>query len=1207
MFQRTKIRGCFALLALLCATAICPALPGAAGVALAQNPNGQLIVTVKDESEALVPSATITVTNDGTGASQTGTANDSGTATFAQLPVGTYTVQVEAPNFQKAIFNQVKIEVGKDYGLVALLSAGSLSESVTVTAGESLVTTSNAELTNTVTSQQVRDLPLDGRDPLQLIQLQPGVSVNNGRGGVTVNAQRTSSATVTQDGITIQDYAIRTNALTFSPNRTTVAQVSEFSVTTQNGGSDQQGASQVRLVTPSGTNAFHGEVFEFHRNDALGANDFFNNLNGIERPQLIRNQFGFAVGGPIFVPKFYDGKDKFFFFGSYEGFRERTAVPVTRTVFTPAARSGIFQYRDVNTGQIRSINVLNPSGTPVDPVVSNLLGQVPLPNSALAGDQLVTSGFSFNQSSPTNRNQGTTRLDYVVNDRHRLGAIYQYTGERNARPDIDTGFRLIPVVSNTTQTHFAVASWNWTITDNLTNDFRVGLNNSTGNFISDEDTSSGFFVLFPLISDPQVAFDPQGRRTIVSSLLDDASYVWGSHFFRFGTRIDRVRLRNRVSFTVTPQISLGLNANSPDDLPFSLSDLPGASSTDVARANALLAALGGYIGGASREFNVNDRSTTTFQPIPQQRNYALNEYALYVQDQWRLHPRVTLNLGVRWDYTTPLREVNDLGLLPTGTSGPASLLDPNGGLDFVNGFFFNPDKNNFSPNAGIAWDLFGDGKTVVRTSLSLAYINDETVRAVQILAETNPGLNTTLGTPSSFFGGTLGNDIGTILGGTLAPPQVQVPLTFADVTANNPAAFTTGLDPTLKTPYYIQWSFGIEREIGWDSALSIRYVGNRGKKLLTNINYNQIDVVNNGFAADVARARQNGFLALEATGRFDPRFNSNIPGSQPLPVIDGQLQGGLITNPVVLPFIVQGTAADLAQLYVTNGLFNGFFLPNPNAFFAILLDNGGYSTYDALQVEERRRFSRSLGFQANYTWSKALGFGVQGAVDQLRQDFPLDIYNQKLDYRRQLFDTPHVFKANVIYELPFGDGRWFDPTNPILEKAVSGFELTSIFYVGTGAPISIFSSRGTFTPGSSQVYTSLTADEIKDLFGFFETPDGIFYINPSVIGPDGTAVSPDGEAPFPGQVFFNAGPGETGALQALQFNGPTVFNWDASIIKNIAITENVGLQLRGEFFNVLNKPIFFSGSHDINSPNFGRITQTLNTPRVVQLAAKITF
>lgn len=1195
MNLRSRVHGYFALIILLCSTTV-----------FAQNPNGQLIVTVTDTSEAIIPGATVTVTNEGTGTQQTMTANDTAVATFTQLPPASYTVVVSAPNFQQAVFNNVKIEVGKDYPLNAQLQAGQVSESVTITAGEALVNSTNAELTETVTPRQVKELPLDGRDPLQLIQLQAGVSPNNGRANVTIDGQRTSSATVTQDGITIQDYAIRTNALEFSPNRTTVAQVSEFSVTTQNGGADQQGASQVRLVTPSGTNEFHGELFEYHRNDYFGANDFFNNSNGIERPQLIRNQFGFALGGPVIVPKFYNGTNKLFFFGAYEGFRERTAVPETATVFTPAARMGIFQYRDAN-GNIRSINVLNSRNASFDPVVNNLLGQVPLPNSDLAGDQLVTSGYTFNQSSPTNRNQGTVRLDYVINDRHRLEAVYQYTGEDNARSDIDTSYNVIPAIHSITQTHFGVFAWNWTATDRLTNDFRIGLNNSTGSFTSDQDLGLGYFVVFPQITDPQTAFDPQQRRTIVSTLLDDAAYAWGDHFLRFGTRIDRIRLRNNISFTVTPQISLGLNANAPSGLPFGPGDLPGGSATDVRNANALLAALGGYIGGASQEFNVNSRSDLAFQPIQQVRNYQINEYALYINDQWRVTPRLTLIAGLRWDYTTPLREANNLGLLPTGVGGVTSILDPNGGLDFVNGYYSNPDRNNFAPNVGFAWDVFGDGKTTVRGGFSLAYINDETIRATQILSETNPGLGLTLSTPSSFFGGTLGSNIGNVLGGTLNPPPVRVPISFADVTAANPAAFTTGINPNLKTPYYEQWNFSIERELGWDTALSLRYVGNRGVKLLTNINYNQIDVINNGFATDIARAQMNGFLAQQRNGVFDPRYNPNIPGSQPLPVINGQLGGGLITNPVVLPYVAQGAAADLAQLYVTNGLFNSFFLPNPNNYFAIVLDNSGYSTYNAFQVEVRRRFSQALGFQANYTWSKALGFGVQGAINQLRQDFPIDIYNTSLDKRRQFFDTPHQFKANVIYGLPFGNGQWYDPDSDMLERLVAGWEVTSIFNVSSGAPISIYTSRGTFTPGSSQVYSSLTADQIRDLFGIYRTPEGIFYINPSVIGPNGSAVSPSGQAPFNGQVFFNPGPGEIGALQPLQFNGPMIFTWDASLIKDVPITENVGLQLRAEVFNLLNHPIFYIGSQDINSPNFGQITQQLNSPRVVQFAAKITF
>ncbi len=492
-------------------------------------------------------------------------------------------------------------------------------------------------------------------------------------------------------------------------------------------------------------------------------------------------------------------------------------------------------------------------------------------------------------------------------------------------------------------------------------------------------------------------------------------------------------------------------------------------------------------------------------------------------------------------------------------------------------------------------------------AFSFAYINDEAIRATEILSETNPGLNATLGTSSSFYGGTLSANASNVIGGTLAPPPVTVPITFSEVIANNPAAFTTGVNPNLQTPYYQQWNFSIEREVGWDTAVAVRYVGNRGRKLFSNINYNQIDVIGNGFAADVERARENGFLSQNLTGRFDPRFNPDIPGSQRLPIIDGRLSGGFISDPVVLPFILQGTAADLAQLYVTNGLFQHFFLPNPNNFFGIVLDNRGSSSYNAFQVEVRRRFSKDLGFQANYTWSKALGFAVFGSTDQLRQDFPEDLNNLSIDRERQLYDVPHSFKANVIYDLPFGEGRRFGSSNRLVNGLIGNWELTSIVNWNTGAPISLSTRRGTFTPGTAQAYSTLTHDQIKDLLGVRRTADGIFYIDPSVIGPDGSAVAPDGQAPFNGQVFFNPGPGDPGSLQFLQFSGPAVFNWDASVLKNISLTETVNLQLRGEFFNLLNTPIFFITSQDINSPNFGRITQTLNSPRVVQLAAKITF
>src|SRR6185369_4036346 len=171
----------------------------------------------------------------------------------------------------------------------------------------------------------------------------------------------------------------------------------------------------------------------------------------------------------------------------------------------------------------------------------------------------------------------------------------------------------------------------------------------------------------------------------------------------------------------------------------------------------------GIIDSASREYNVPSRDDLRFLPIPQLEEHALSQYALYVSDQWHVHPRVTLNLGLRWDYITPLREKNDRALLPTGSGGIGSAIDPNGTVDFISGYYYKPDRNNFGPNIGVAWDVFGDSRTTVRGGFSVAYINDEAVRAVQLVSETNPGLNTTVGTGDTF--GLLAHDAGTIISG----------------------------------------------------------------------------------------------------------------------------------------------------------------------------------------------------------------------------------------------------------------------------------------------------------------------------------------------------------------------------------------------------------------------------------------------------------
>lgn len=283
-----------------------------------------------------------------------------------------------------------------------------------------------------------------------------------------------------------------------------------------------------------------------------------------------------------------------------------------------------------------------------------------------------------------------------------------------------------------------------------------------------------------------------------------------------------------------------------------------------------------------------------------------------------------------------------------------------------------------------------------------------------------------------------------------------------------------------------------------------------------------------------------------------------------------------------------------------------------------MIENQGESTYHSFQAEVRRRFSNGLGFQANYTWSKTLTNA--SGLGQTKFEPPLDIYNPNQTRTRAEYDIPHAFKANVLYELPFGSGKpWADFDNSIARTVVSGWQVSSIINWQSGAPFSILSGRGTYNrvgrSGLNGATASISNEDIKNLFGIFQTSNGIYFINPSVINPavfNGSATAPggtnaDGEGAYNGQVFFNPGSGEIGSLQAFQFNGPEVFTWDLGLIKRTAITEQAEVEFRAEFFNILNHPIFFVGNQNINSNTFGKITTTFTDPRVVQFAVKLSF
>jgi hypothetical protein len=670
--------------------------------------------------------------------------------------------------------------------------------------------------------------------------------------------------------------------------------------------------------------------------------------------------------------------------------------------------------------------------------------------------------------------------------------------------------------------------------------------------------------------------------------------------------------------------------------PFGYVGAPGELSgplTDpnqLGTANALQSLLGGIVGNGNNTFNVTSKTSGYVAGAPETDTFNYNNHSFYVTDQWRFKTNLTLNLGLRYELFTGISDPRGLRfepVIPPGTDPVAAILNPAGTFNWVggnagkDGQFFKTDKNNFSPVLGIAYTprfnqgfarrMFGEGKTVIRAGYRMSYINDEYVRATDNAFQNGPsrnvvlnGLNASVSAPPA-----------------IPTPTFQVPFSYS--AANDLAGgfgLVFGVDPRIQLPRVHEYNFGIQRELGAQTAIEFRYVGSKSDELIRTIDYNQIDIRDNGFAADFARARQN----LVLSGFTSGDFNAGIAGSQRLTVFPNLAGMGFLDDPTVITRLNSGAAADLALLYVQFGLTgNVNFLANPNTGVANLLRSTGRYNYNSLQIELRRRFSRGLYFQANYTFQKILtnispaNPGL-GADDQTRVSAFLDNRNTRLDYSRADYDNTHIFNFNGSYELPFGNGKRFLNGGKMLNNLVGGWTISSIIRVNTGAPLTIIDPRGTLNragrSGRQAPQTSLTQSQINNLIGIHEANGNVYFIDPSVISSSGRGAAAFGQPAFSGQVFFTNGPGQTGNLQRAFINGPLYSNVDLSMIKNIKIKERIGFQLRADAFNVFNNTNFritpTSGIFNVNSTTFGQISDTYNNGgvnRVLQLAGRLSF
>ncbi len=882
--------------------------------ALVAQTTGRMSGIVVDPTGASVPNAKINLFIAGGSSPVVTTATGAqGNYSLSGLQPVLYDLHVEMTGFRTLVLRQVKIDPGLELSMPPIkLEVSSQAEVVEVTAESIGVQTANAEIASTVTNAQITRLPSLNRSPLGFIAIQAGVG-SNGRGTTTINGLRPSFSNVTIDGVNIQDNFIRTNSLDFQPNMLQLDQVAEFTLSTSNTNASQgNGAAQLTIVTPSGTNKLKGNVRWFNRNNVAAANTWFNNRNGVASPFLNQNQFGGSLGGKII-------KDKLFFYADYEATRLVQQQSATRTILREDARNGIFTYRDT-AGNVQKANLLSLfPGLSRPQAITTVLGAIPGASSINRddiGDGLNTGGYAFNIRNNRTRDNFTGKIDYMISVKHSLHGSYAWNRDIIDRPDLSNDYTLIPKASNSNKINLYSLTYRWNPTATLTTESRFGMNLAPAIFATSEEFG-GRIVTLPLVGNPVNTFRGQGRYTDTYNFSSGANWVKGKHTMSFGMQGMRIHADPFNDAGNLPTYAIGLSTAMAGTYNLT-SRLPGLRAADLGIANSMLALHAGMITSATQQFNVNSRTSGFVGGAPQARQFRQQNIALYFNDQWKVSRKLTLTAGARWEYWSPVDEVNSLVLLPVVASGasPIGTLLSNATLDFAGSSVGRPwyksDWNNLGPNVGLAYQPFGDNKTVIRAGYSINFPNDELIRSVDNNVSTNTGLASTqnLQNLNNAF---INNPP------AIATPAYKVPRQLSDNHALD-ALSAMGLpDPNLVTPYVQQWNLSVQREVA-KGIMEIRYVGNRSTKQFRAFDYNQVEINSNGFLADFRRAASNLALSRAAGAGANAAYNPNVAGSQRLPFFEALPSGGLLNNATVVNLITTGEVGSLASLYPENRL-----------------------------------------------------------------------------------------------------------------------------------------------------------------------------------------------------------------------------------------------------------------------------------------------
>ena len=926
--------------------------------------------TVRDPNGAVVPNATIKVTDNSTGVEQTATSSSDGNFLFPNLQFGSYKLTTAANGFKTAIITSVVVESGRTTDVSVDLEVGTTAETVSVTASAEQLNTSTNEVGATISNQLVQNLPFAGREGLNFAGLIAGNSRSSSQRNSTYNGLPNASLNITLDGMNNNSQRFKsggTSFFSFAPAR--IDAIEEVSVSTTGLGADAggEGSMQIRMTTKRGTDQYHGKVLYQGENEWLNANGFFRNMQGLPRNKVRSHNVAGSIGGPLFnfIRPF---KHKLFFFAYYEIQPQPSTQTLTQSVLTSAAQQGNYTYVGTD-GVKRTVNLLTVAKnagftSTVDPTIAGMLGKI---NASQAGVGFVPisgiaqefmTNMQWSQALNTTQHFPTARLDYQIKP------TLAWHGTWNLRSsDFTKGTVQYPnspydfVGPNGTNIHssatpyVATSTVDWTIKQNLINSVIFGVQGNGENFFINADPhrfhdQGDRIINTPLINAwiPNVATDV--RNNPVYQFTDNLNWVRGRHTLTMGGTLLHTTFYSHTFGTAgVPQYNLGVVTADPINNVLR-NALPGINTTgnDINNALNLYALLTGRITSVSVATQVDEESHKYIQFAETMQRYAFTTFGLYAQDSFRIRPDLTVNFGLRWQFDGDIHSGNDLLSQPSGDNflGPSTALfqpgvlngNPNPafvlvihpyGRDYVNpapnfGFAWNPSVQG----AGLLGKLIGDRKSVVRGAYSITFYNE--------------GLNSISNSLSGGRGltqsGTAANGVdfapGSLELRSPAPTIKVFPATFGFPIYQNAFSSPVGgnyVDPHLVSPYVQSWSLGIQRQITNNITLEVRYVGNKATHMWHRQNMQEVNIFENGFLNEFTQAKKNLDINV-ANGRGNTFINNNLAGQAPLPIFQAAF-GPLGNQPALsaaqgfgnatfIQNLTQGVAGTLAQTLATS-------------------------------------------------------------------------------------------------------------------------------------------------------------------------------------------------------------------------------------------------------------------------------------------------